>query len=126
MSKRGSCGKSARYTHPIRLRNGPYCPENSNSRIPPQGISLHYNTWTVLEKLGVPYIPSESFFRNSDLLRNGLWNGRTGAVLKTSYDSRICAPVLFQVLYVLTFNQPASQSTSDMCEHNAPGCNRLC
>ncbi|TFK87874.1 salicylate hydroxylase [Polyporus arcularius HHB13444] len=51
------------------------------------GISLHYNTWTVLEKLGVPYIPSESFFRNSDLLRNGLWNGRTGAVLKTSYDS---------------------------------------
>ncbi|RPD60746.1 salicylate hydroxylase, partial [Lentinus tigrinus ALCF2SS1-6] len=51
------------------------------------GISLHYNTWTVLEKLGVPYIPSESFFRNSDLLRNELWNARTGAVLKKSYDS---------------------------------------
>ena len=53
-----------------------------------QGISLHYNTWTVLEKLGVPYIPSESFHRNADRLRSELWNGGTGALLKASYDSR--------------------------------------
>ncbi|GAA5899113.1 hypothetical protein JCM6882_004620 [Rhodosporidiobolus microsporus] len=51
-----------------------------------QGISLHYNTWTVLDKLEVPVIPQESFHRNVEHVRNYHWNGRTKELLKCNFD----------------------------------------
>ncbi|GAA6041613.1 hypothetical protein JCM8097_007768 [Rhodosporidiobolus ruineniae] len=51
------------------------------------GISLHWNTWTLLDLLGAPLIPPESFHRNTEHFRNQHWNGRTKEVLKVNYDS---------------------------------------
>ncbi|GAA6010256.1 hypothetical protein JCM10207_005689 [Rhodosporidiobolus poonsookiae] len=52
------------------------------------GISLHWNTWTVLDKLGAAPIPPDSFHRNSEPIRNEHWNGRTKEVLKKQHDPK--------------------------------------
>ncbi|RDX47586.1 salicylate hydroxylase [Lentinus brumalis] len=50
------------------------------------GISVQNNGWNVLEKLNVPPIPPESYFRNTDRKRNEHWNGRNGAYIKAQRD----------------------------------------
>ncbi|KAI0712773.1 hypothetical protein C8T65DRAFT_646857 [Cerioporus squamosus] len=50
------------------------------------GISVQNNGWKVLEKLNVPPIPPESYFRNADRKRNEHWNGRNGAYIKAQRD----------------------------------------
>ncbi|GAA5858287.1 hypothetical protein JCM8547_004636 [Rhodosporidiobolus lusitaniae] len=53
------------------------------------GISLHWNSWTVLDLLGVPPIPPESFHRN-EKYRNEHWDGKTGELIKGQADDPDC------------------------------------
>ncbi|RPD77167.1 putative monooxygenase [Lentinus tigrinus ALCF2SS1-7] len=50
------------------------------------GISVQNNGWRVLDKLDVPPIPPESYFRNSGRKRNEHWNGRNGSYIKAQLD----------------------------------------
>jgi hypothetical protein len=91
-----------------------------------QGISLHYNTWTVLDKLEVPLIPPESFHRNLEHVRNYHWNGRNRELLKCNYDPGLSlhfslfSPVPDQFLLQTTFPR-----TSDMSVHLVTACSKL-
>ncbi|BGP36294.1 hypothetical protein JCM10449v2_000192 [Rhodotorula kratochvilovae] len=50
------------------------------------GISISNNGWKVLELLGVPRIPEESFFVSPGRRRNEHWNGRTAEFLRAQLE----------------------------------------
>ena len=67
-SKRRNCARSERF---VLLSAFACCDSHLGPFL--QGVSVQNNGWRVLDKLNVPPIPPESYFRNGDRRRNEHW-----------------------------------------------------